>query len=263
MPNTHFPALLRGNIPAEVFFKQPVPAPDLMTISTFSLDFEGHRIHGDQWLASDARRHAVLLHGGGSSTLEAFTPLREHLLGENISSTSFDFIGHGRTGGKLLGSSLHARVKQTLIVMKAMQIESSEAALVGYSMGAYVALHVAKQRQIGRLALGVPAAYAPEAFDVPFGPGFSAILRRENSWQESDAFTLIRKFCGHLFVFYGSEDQVVPDAIPLTFVASAQQAASVDSYALVGGGHKLSAHYEKHPEDRETVHQRITNLIRR
>ena len=234
-----------------------------MTVSTFSLDFEGHRIHGDQWLAPEARRHAVLLHGGGSSTLEAFTPLREHLMQQNISSTAFDFIGHGRTGGNLQGSSLHARVKQTLIVIKAMQIGGSEAALVGYSMGAYVALHVARQRQIGRLALGVPAAYSPEAFDVPFGPAFSAILRRENSWRDSDAFTLLGEFTGHLFVFYGSEDQVAPCAIPQTLVGSAQQAASVDSYVLAGGGHKLSAFYEQHPAERDSVHQRISRTILR
>lgn len=232
-----------------------------MTISTFSLDFEGHRIHGDQWLAPAAKRHAILLHGGGSSTLEAFTPLREHLLDQGISSTAFDFIGHGRTGGNLQGSSLHARVKQTLIVIKAMQIESSGAALVGYSMGAYVAIHVARHRQINRLALGVPAAYAPDAFDVPFGPAFSAILRRPESWRESDAFTLLNAFTGHLFVFYASADQVVPCAIPQTLVGSVSSAASVDAYVLEGSGHKLSAFYEEHPQEREAIHQRISALI--
>jgi len=231
-----------------------------MTITTFSLDFEGHRLRGDQWIVPHAGRHAILLHGAGNSDRSMFEPLREYLMGAGISSTAFDFIGHGQTGGKLLDSSLYTRVKQTLIVLRAMQINPDTALIAGQSMGAYIALHVAHQQHIPRLALIVPAAYAPEAFDVPFGPAFTAVLHREGCWQGSDAFMLLKSFTGHLLVVSADEDRVIPADLPPQLLAAARQAASTASLVLDGSGHNLATHFSTVPEDRERFHLAISRL---
>ena len=127
-------------------------------------------------------------------------------------------------------------------------------------MGAYVAVRVATTLGAGRLCLAIPAAYAPAAFAVPFGPLFTDVLRRPRSWEDSDAFKLISHFAGHVLVLSAENDKIIPHEIPQKYCSSAEQALSVRHHVVARAGHNLSLHYLAEPDARGRVHEEIAGL---
>ena len=234
-----------------------------MPSGNFSLPFGEHTLIGDCFTPLQLRGTALLLHGAGSSTAEGFADLRSFLNDQGIGSAAFDCIGHGRTGGLQLGTSLAQRVAQVEAVAQSLGRGSSELTVIGFSMGAYVAVQVAAAVGANGLGLAVPAAYAPDAFNLPFGPAFTAVLRRPGSWSESNAFDRISQYTGHLLVLSAERDQIVPGEIPHRYVSSARQARSTRHHVVARAGHSLSKHYDAEPAAREAVHQEIAALCLR
>lgn len=205
--------------------------------------------YGPDWLKGDTisvdgKADLFFLHGAGTSSRERFVPLREALFEKGIGSTAFDHIGHGDTGGELLGSSLEDRTVQASVVLSGL--ETLPRAFFGTSMGAYTAIRMAANTPIDALILGVPGVYAPEAYDVPFGPDFSAILRQPRSWERSDAFDLLSRFPGRVLVIRATRDEVVPAEIPTMLFESASQ-ASHREILDVDCDHQIMRHVNSDP----------------
>lgn len=233
-----------------------------MASADFSLPFGEHILVGNRLSPTSGRGTALLLHGAGASTAQGFAALRTFLYEQRIETVVFDCVGHGRTGGQQLGTSLAQRVAQVEAVMQSQGLTAAELTLIGFSMGAYVAVRVASALGARGLCLAIPAAYAQEAFSVPFGPAFSAILRRPRSWEHSDAFTRISHYTGHLLVLSAENDQTVPSEIPHRYFAAARQARSTRHHVVARAGHNLPTHYDAVPEARARVHEEIAGLCR-
>ncbi len=234
-----------------------------MHIEEFQVPFAGTHLFGSHWQPTAPRATALILHGGGLSNAAGFDALRTHLAGHGVASVAFDAVGHGRTGGAQLGTTLEGRVQQVVAVAEALALRPEALTLAGFSMGAYVAVKAAVALGVPRLCLAIPAAYAPEAYAVPFGPAFSAILRTPRSWARSDAFDAVRQHHGHLLVVSAERDEVVPADIPATYATSAVNGASVHHHVVPGSLHNLSAHYEQDPAAREAVYSQIAALCLR
>jgi pimeloyl-ACP methyl ester carboxylesterase len=196
-------ACTRGKIPVSLPFT---------TMSLFPLPCGDHLLCGDQLHCPQPRAHLLVLHGAGNGQRAPFLPLRQTLQQQGIASTAFDFVGHGETGGSLLGSSLAHRVCQAKAVLTASRLHTQPVALLGSSMGAYIAIRLLEYIECSHLILQVPGAYTPEAFAVPFGPAFSAVLRQPDSWLESDAWDRLAGFRGHLLLVEAERDAVIPRA---------------------------------------------------
>lgn len=161
----------------------------------------------------------------GASGSATYQVLLQFLLAHGIGSTALDCIGHGQTGGDFEDSSLASRERQVLAVIQHQAIAPT--ILVGASMGAYNAILLAKKLGVRHLVLVVPGIYTPYAFNLPFGPKFSAAIRRERSWEESDAWMALSEFTGHLLVIAAGLDEVIPADIPKKIILSASRAESV------------------------------------
>lgn len=231
-----------------------------LSLRPFEQPFGAHNLRGDVWRPARVRGTLIVLHGGGTSAAAGFDALRHHLAGQQVASVAFDAVGHGRTGGPQLGTTLRDRVDQVEAVVAGLGLAPEGLALAGFSMGAYVAVHAAERLGLRRLVLAIPAAYAPEAFDQPFGPAFSAVLRRPRSWAASDAFVRIARYPGHLLVLSAEHDAVVPAEIPARYVGEAVQACSRHHHVVPGAGHDLSRHYDQHPEARHPAYAAIAAL---
>lgn len=229
----------------------------------FEVPFQGALLRGNRWTPPGATRMALVLHGGGTSTAEGFGELRRFLHASNVATLAFDAVGHGRTGGEQLGTTLQQRVQQVIAVVQSQELAPESLALIGFSMGAYVAVKAAVQLGVPRLCLAIPAAYATQAFEVPFGPQFSQILRTPGSWVPSDAFDLVADYTGHLLVVSAEEDRVVPSEIPQKYLACALNAASRQHHIILRAGHKLSEHYAREPQAREAAYSAIVALCQR
>lgn len=227
---------------------------------TFSLRFNTALLQGDQLPAHPARHHLLLLHGAGNASRAAFMPLRQQLQHAGIASTAFDFIGHGDTGGSLIGSSLQQRLAQAQAVRQA-HLPAQPLALLGSSMGAYIAIRLLEYIECSHLILQVPGVYTPDAFAVPFGPAFSAVLRQPDSWLDSDAWDRLAAFRGHLLIVTAQHDAVIPHALTERLHASASQAKSPSFLRIDGAGHLLATHWQAHPAAALCYQQHIARFL--
>lgn len=230
-------------------------------MSLFPLPCGDHLLHGDQLHCAQPRTHLLLLHGAGNGQRAPFLPLRQTLQQQGIASTAFDFVGHGDTGGSLTGSCLAHRVRQAETVLVASGLHTQPLALLGSSMGAYIAIRLLGDIQCSHLILQVPGAYTPDAFAVPFGPAFSAVLRQPDSWLDSDAWDRLAGFRGHLLLVEAEHDAVIPRALSQRLHDSASQAKSRSRLLIDGAGHLLAAHWQAHPDAARCYQQHIARFL--
>lgn len=188
----------------------PTPAP-------FSVEFAGRRLAGDE--TGGANGNVLLLHGAGASARNKFSILRNALEQRGVGMTCFDCIGHGETGGDMGQSSLESRTRQAEAVIAARDMRKP-LALMGFSMGAYNAIRLSEIHDVAAMLLIVPGVYTPSAYRLPFGPQFSNAIRREGSWEDSDAWDILSRYRGRLLVIAAGNDAVIPREIPERLVAS-------------------------------------------
>lgn len=187
-------------------------------------------------IAGRSTLQPLLIHGAGTSVRGRFASLRNALQQRGIGSTAFDCIGHGETGGSLHESSLSSRTRQAQAVADASH-GAPPRVVVGTSMGAYNAIKLLESRKIEALVLVVPGVYTLEAYDVPFGAEFSSIIRKERSWENTDAWGILEKFTGKLLVIAAEHDTVIPPEIPERLVQAAHNASWSKLYVVQGAEH--------------------------
>lgn len=227
----------------------------------FPLPYSNVLLHGEQLDCDEPKRQLLLLHGAGAASRASFMPLRQHLQQKGIASTVFDFIGHGQTSGSLIGSSLEHRVQQAETVLYACRHTSTPRALLGSSMGAYVALRLLAAHPCSHLILEVPGVYSPQAYQLPFGPAFSAVLRQTGSWTNSDAWDCLSTFRGHLLIVVAEQDQVIPPALTDRLYASATQVRSRQLLNIAGADHHLTKYWHSKPAAAQHYHQQLADFL--
>jgi len=85
--------------------------------------------------------------------------------------------------------------------------------LIAASMGSYSAIKLTEIFKVENLVLLVPAVYTPQVYDIPFGPEFSAKIRVQDSWKDSDAFDIISCFSGNVIIIAAEFDDVIPSEL--------------------------------------------------
>ncbi|MFW2368749.1 MAG: alpha/beta hydrolase [Desulforhopalus sp.] len=204
-----------------------------MITKPFEIPFGGHLLRGD---THSPTSNTLVLHGAGQSSRAGFSRLREALYQNGIPSVSFDFIGHGETGGQLIGSSLRERTNQAAAVIR--ENCSNPLTILGASMSGYTAIKLTELFPVDNLILLVPAVYSYRVYDTAFGDKFSEVIRSPRSWQDSDAFTILSEFKGNLVIIAAEYDDVIPAEIVQRIQASAKRAKKTSLYIVPGSNHR-------------------------
>lgn len=207
----------------------------MATILDFDVPFDGLTLKADHYVGRDSNR-ILYLHGAGASSRHGHRLLRGALQQRGLGSVCFDAIGHGETGGTLAQSSVASRTRQAQAVAAAQALPEP-LVVFGASMGAYNAIRLTEQHQVDALVLMVPGVYTPAAYEVPFGPQFSAVIRRERSWDDSDAWAILSRFEGRLLVIHAEHDAVIPLEISERLVAAAGRAEARQLHTVRGAEH--------------------------
>lgn len=191
------------------------------------LDVGEESVSGDS-IRVNGSACCLLLHGAGAGDRRRWLPLRLGLAGFGVGSVAIDFSGHGQSTGRTAGS-LTKRMMEARAALHYLEANAPRV-VIGISMSGEIAVRLAaEQLSAGdHLVTIAGAAYDAAAFEVPFGPGFTDILRRRNSWTNSHAFVAIRSFRGTVTVIRAANDEVVPRAIGQRMADSCAQAARVD-----------------------------------
>lgn len=190
-----------------------------MKTQIFEVSYREHLLIGDK---HSGVSNTLVLHGAGKSSRAMFLRFREALYEKGISTVSFDFIGHGDTGGQLAGSSLRERTEQGAAVIR--KHCRTPLSIIGASMSGYTAIKLTELFPVDNLILFVPAVYTIRAYDVAFGDTFSEVIRSPGSWKDSDAFRILSAFNGNLIIFAAESDEVIPREVTLQIFDAAKQA---------------------------------------
>lgn len=176
-------------------------------LRAFSIPVRDYKLHVSYFGPTD--QTALLLHGGGDSSSDKILPLRKDLAERGIGTLALDHLGHGRTGGDLARASLQRRVEEAVAAINHVR-PSNLLGSVSMSMGGYVAVRVHRQIGLPAMVLIAPAMYDAAAYAIPFGAGFTEVIRAPRSYDRSDAWDVLAGFTGALLVVAGQEDSVIP-----------------------------------------------------
>ncbi|MEI7511564.1 MAG: alpha/beta hydrolase [Candidatus Peregrinibacteria bacterium] len=216
-------------------------------LKIFAVEFLETNLKGDILFKKGIEKSpdVLFLHGAGQSERKRFLLLRNMLLkNTELSSCSFDFIGHGETGGQLKSSSLQERTEQASTVIDVF-FKENPLSIVAASMSAYTAIKLTERYKVDNLVLIVPAVYWNTVYPVKFCDGFSDMIRTPYSWKKTDAWSILDKFHGKVCVISAENDQVIPVEIISEIYAHAKQCSHL---IIKDSGHQLLAFINNSPE---------------
>ncbi|HXF29265.1 MAG TPA: YqiA/YcfP family alpha/beta fold hydrolase, partial [Chlamydiales bacterium] len=182
------------------------------------------------------------------------------LLQRSLPSFSFDFFGHGQTGGNLLESSLQQRVEESCAVIEAT-ILRRPFGLIGSSMAGYTAIQLLEKYPISHLVLIVPAVYHVDACTPQFGQGFTEIIRQPKSWLHSDAWDRIKQFTGKLLIIYAENDDIIPAEIVHRLYESAANTEKKELYLVKNSSHRILTYLLENPNEFQKVADSIAEFL--
>ncbi|WP_084172317.1 alpha/beta fold hydrolase [Mangrovibacter sp. MFB070] len=204
----------------------------MIAVHYFQVPFHGSMLYAESTYGPNG--HVLLLHGGGKNRT-VFYKYRELLDTLGFGTTTFDFLGHGETGGNINESSLFSRTMQAEAVIASLRPELT--GCIGVSMGAYNALQLSKMIRFQSLILMVPGVYSIPAYKVKFGPDFSAIIRKQRNWEHTDAWSIVSEFGGNLLVIAAENDAIIPSEIPQKLLSSASCSCQKQLLIIPKAGH--------------------------
>ena len=199
---------------------------------------------GDELLAADrievdGYATCLVLHGAGTSDRSRWRLLRMALAERGVGTLAIDFSGHGQSSART-PNSLAKRYREARDALAYID-ESGPRSVIGSSMSGEIAVRIATapECRIDNLVTLVGAAYDPAAFDVPFGPSFTRILREPLSWRRSVVFDRIGNYRGAVTAIRAQFDEIVPAAIGELLACRAINARSAELVDLPGIGHHV------------------------
>ncbi|WUD71171.1 alpha/beta fold hydrolase [Streptomyces sp. NBC_00510] len=191
------------------------------TIESFTVDCDGETLKCTAARpVTDGRGTAgpltaVVLHGAGTSDRQRLTGLLGDVAARGHHALAFDFSGHGESTGLLADSSLRRRFLQARAVIDGHVPARHRLAVIGFSMSGQTVADLARHygARVASVGLCAPAVYAADAWTVPFGAGFTEIIRTPESWRNSPALDVFRSLSGRAVLATPAADTVIPPAV--------------------------------------------------
>lgn len=218
---------------------------------------EGDKVPFSLYNPIPNQKHIVFLIYGGSPGFnrDYLWLISEELAHSGIFAASFDFRGNTpKTKNRFYETGLSSRLTDAKKIIEATRqnifFSEFKTTLIGISMGGYIAIQLLNEFDISNLILVAPAAYANEASRYPFGPGFSKVIRREKSWESSDAFSNIASFEGSLMILQYEKDDIVPPQIPQKYFSAS---STNDKILTIMNNHEHNAFASRNGKKQEEL----------
>ncbi|MEV5595521.1 alpha/beta fold hydrolase [Streptomyces sp. NPDC052496] len=203
----------------------------------------------------------VIMHGAGAGDKERNLPLAVDFAAYGCPVVALDFSGHGESTGKLLELSLRRRRDQAAAVIDEVFGAGRPLLLVGFSMSGQTVADLVDLYggRVTGVVLCAPGIYGKDAWDVPFGAGFTELIRRPESWRDSQALDTYARFDGRALLVVPERDTVIPDGVTDLIRAALTTRADFSQLRLTGADHHLGTWLAARPEARKAV---ISTLLR-
>ena len=185
-----------------------------MKTRTAKIIWHSFTLAATEYLRDDYEYEVLVMHGAGSADQNRTSNLAKALAELNCRVITFDFVGHGLSSGSVSDLTLANRADQALAVYNHFDL-GPNTILVGFSMSGQTAIDLITllNGHVACLALLAPALYDKAAQKAHFGPDFSQVIRKQESWRYSDAWEKLKPFEGKLITFESPKDSVIPVAV--------------------------------------------------
>jgi pimeloyl-ACP methyl ester carboxylesterase len=225
-------------------------------LNSFSLEVSDERVACD--IMGESPVQTLVLHGAGQSSRERQRPLRQTLAAMGHASAALDFSGHGASTSNQ-PASLEKRLEQAQALLD--HCTAGPRTVVGVSMGGEIALRLAcrPENRITHVVTIVGAIYDGAAFALPFGPTFSAALRRHESWRDAHILSMLATYTGHLTLVRAMDDAVIPHEVADLVRDHARVARHCRIVDLPGVDHRISERCANDQALRHSLAQLVAN----
>jgi pimeloyl-ACP methyl ester carboxylesterase len=232
-----------------------------MKIQDFEVQFQKDILAAREFMPQNPIGDVLIMHGAGESSQERSRALAEGLMHEGYRVVTFDFTSHGHSTGKLEDLSLEKRQQEAEAIIKYYRLQD-RLMVIGFSMSGQTAIDLIGSVPLETLVLFVPAIYDKQARKAAFGSEseFTRLIRRPDSWQDSDAWVKVETFKGNCLIFQGEFDQVIPEKIPVTIYKHANKTQKRLHVKILGAGHALAKWIIEEPKKAEWFARAIRNF---
>ncbi len=236
-----------------------LPEADMLPLE---LEVAGEHLTGIR-IAKDTTKTSdfVFFHGASGGNYSRVMTFAKPVVEAGSSILAFDHSGHGSSTGLEKKSSLHKRTQEAYAVVDAFANKNPRT-VCGSSMGGYIAIKMLEKYSVENLILYCPAVYDQDAFDVSFDSGFTEIIRKQDSWKNTDASAILRKFEGSLLVIIGSEDKTIPKGVLTLIDESAANTRKKEFLIVPGVPHAIHDWILHHPEKAQEVGRKVMEFSR-
>lgn len=204
-----------------------------------------------------ARSTVLIMHGAGTASQQRMLPLAEDFARRGHTAVVFDFSGHGQSTGQLPDLSLRRRRDQARSVVERVVAADSPLLLLGFSMSGQTVADLVDVygERITTIGLFSPAVYDAAAWDVPFGAGFTDLIRRPDSWRDTHALASLAGFRGRAVLVLPERDDVIPPDVTRLIAQTLQNRPEAEfrELRITGSAHQLGLWLAEHPQDRAAV----------
>ena len=205
------------------------------------------------YAASGEEPSVISFHGFGQTASRGrIRYVLDYLAHHGVSSASFDFSGNGDSTN-FEPPTLNLRKQQALAAANELGRKQGSLALIGTSMGGFIAALIAPLLNPRSLVLISPAVYPDEAMGLELDQEFPMAARASGNYLNSPAFRALSTFKGKLLIVAAERDTVVPKGAIDLYAESARSAKSTQVIKFDTADHKINLWLQEHEEERIRV----------
>lgn len=154
-------------------------------------------------------------------------------------------------------ATLELRLVEARCAFRSLIGEARPCAIIGSSMGGYLAASLSPVLKPDALVLICPAAYPDSALKCRFGEDFFTVTRAPGAYLRSPAFQALAGFKGKLLIIGARQDTVIPMPVPELYYERAIGASSRKIIWLEDADHFVHPWLAEHETDRQAIFPEI------
>lgn len=205
------------------------------------------------YAASHQEPSVISFHGFGLTASRArIRYMLDYLAQRGVSSACFDFSGNGDSTN-FEAATLDLRTQQALAAAKELGRNEGSLALIGTSMGGFIAALLAPLLKPRSMVMISPAIYSDEAMGLKLDQNFPTAARASGDYMNSSALRALSTFEGKLLIIAAEGDTVLPKGTIDLYADCARSARSVKVIKFDTAEHKINLWLQDREEERSRV----------
>lgn len=224
------------------------------------LEIEGEHLTGVK-IAEDLSKPSdfVFFHGAAGGNWSRLMGFIKPVVEQGSSIVAFDHSGHGTSSGTEKKSSLAKKIIEANAIIDNFANRNPKT-VCGSSMGAYTAIKMLEKYPVQNLILFCPGIYDRQAINIRFDSGFTEMIRRPESWKNTDAAEILEKFQGNLLVLIGSKDNIIPRGVIELIDQHSPNTKKKEILNLEGAPHGIQAWMIANPDRAQEIANKIAEF---